>query len=122
MKVPFVQVCSALSQFVGVEILPKAFAGSAFMQGAVGFLVSSKMPQLLESYISNPTLKSIGVICENNEVDVDLLYQVAQAGFQKEPEVAIDLPDPLGRGHHVFKATQQDVDMIYQYLTGGKKQ
>jgi hypothetical protein len=118
MTVPFVQVCAAVSQFIGAEIIPNVTA-NVFAQGALGVLVGARMPKLLEGYLDTPAVRQLGIVTDDGQVDVDLLYKMALGGFEKSPDgVPISIPDPLGRGTHVLTIKQADVDSVYRYLAG----
>jgi len=100
--VPFEKVSMGISQFFIEEVMPKMGMGSnPFLTGMADAIIRRKGPQFVEGMIrpalANPWLKAAGIVDDNNNVDMDLLYQAAKEQVSKMPECVIDLPYPLGK-------------------------
>ena len=100
-------------RFAAAEIVP-VFAKNLWVQGAANFLIGNRTPHVLKNALDKPMMRTIGVVTEEGKIDLDLLYGMGRQGFQGQPNLALDLPDPLGR----ITVRQSDLDKLYSYLGG----
>jgi len=102
MSVPFEKVCAGLTQFFVEDVMPMMGMGqNPFLVGMADTIIRRNGPGFVEGMarpmLENPWLKNMGIVDENNNVDMDLLYQAAKEQVSKTPECVIDLPYPLGK-------------------------
>lgn len=112
--IPYTQVINGVTKYIDSEIVPK-FGG--FAKIAVGIISASAVKR--GDYIMNqiktiPLIKMIGIIDDENKVDIDIIYQEAKKQLAKEP-ISIMLP-MLG----TITFTHSDVDKLYTHITGGE--
>lgn len=73
----------------------------AFMVGFLGGVVVKNAGPMVEQYL--PMSKAIGIVDENNLLDLDLVYEQATKALQRGPVIVSG-----------YKVDQSDFDSIYQ--------
>ena len=86
---------------------------SRWVFGALGTGVVLKLDKLTDNVRSNPVVSSMGIIDDNNMVDVEMLYQLIMPQAEKCP-AEISLP-----GVGTVRITADDVQNLYTYITVG---
>lgn len=74
-----------LEYFDAVVLPAAARAGGAapFLAGMAGGLVAQRAPAMVEQYL--PVLRTLGVVDDNSNIDVDLIYESASKSLEKNP-------------------------------------
>lgn len=86
---------------------------SRWVFGALGTGVVLKLDKLTDNVRSNPVVSAMGIIDDNNMVDVEMLYQLIMPQAEKCP-AEISLP-----GVGTVRITADDVQNLYTYITVG---
>ena len=86
---------------------------SRWVFGALGTGVVLKLDKLTDNVRSNPVVSAMGIIDDNNMVDVEMLYQLIMPQTEKCP-AEISLP-----GVGTVRITADDVQNLYTYITVG---
>lgn len=107
------KVKSGAAQWIDRELLPKMSGLSRWVFGALGTGVVLKLDKLADNVRSNPVVSAMGIIDDNNMVDVDMLYQLIMPQAEKCP-AEISLP-----GVGTVRITADDVRNLYTYITVG---
>ena len=71
------------AQQVLIPAAEKQGGSLPFAVGIVSGLVAQRAPAMLDTYL--PILKSLGVVDEQNRIDVDLLYNEASKNIEAHP-------------------------------------
>ena len=88
MKLPLGNLQAVVLEYLESVVLPAAtVAGGAapFLVGMAGGLIARRVPAMAEQYA--PALRALGVLDEENRLDIDLLHQEACASLEKHPIV-----------------------------------
>lgn len=107
------KVKSGAAQWIDRELQPKMSGLSRWVFGALGTGVVLKLDKLAENMRNNPIVSAMGIIDDNNMVDVDMLYQLIMPQAEKCP-AEISLPS-VG----TIRLTADDVRNLYTYITQG---
>lgn len=107
------KVKSGAAQWIDRELLPKMSGLSRWVFGALSTGVVLKLDKLAENVRSNPVVSAMGIIDDNNMVDVEMLYQLIMPQAEKCP-AEISLP-----GVGTVRITADDVRNLYTYITQG---
>lgn len=86
MKMPVGKMSEVVAEFIDKVIFPTVNASSGlggFAVGFVGGLAVRQTPQMVEQYL--PLGKALGVVDENNCIDVNLAYEEASKAIKKAP-------------------------------------
>lgn len=100
-----------IAKYIKQEVapnIPNSLLRFGLYTGSV--IIAGKTERLIEKHM--PTLKAMDIIDDNGEIDVDLLYKAAKEGMAATGTVEI-------KGM-VFNS--QDIDSIYKFITGEKKE
>ena len=99
----------AISKYIKSEVAPNIpNTLERFMVYTGSVLVLGKGEKLIQKHL--PTLKSMDIINDQGDVDVDLLYQAAKEGIRATGTVQIK--------SLIFN--EADLDKLYQFIKGGK--
>ncbi len=88
MKLPIGNLTAVVAEFADTVLMPAAQTKGGSLPFTVGFtagLVARRSPAVAEQLL--PTLKSLGVVDEQNRIDVDLLHEEAVKALEKHPLV-----------------------------------
>lgn len=113
--VAFEKVSCGISRFFVQEIMPKMGMGqNPFLTGMAEIIMRKQGPGFIEGMIrpvlQNPWLKAAGILDDDNNVNMDLLYQSAKEQLSKTPECVVDLPYPLGK----LTLRNEDIEKLNQ--------
>lgn len=75
MHLPVGQLKQVLTDFLSQEVLPKATGGAGLLLGVGAGMALRRMDTLLESYL--PTLKTLGIVDDENRIDLEAIYEEA---------------------------------------------
>ena len=91
-----------VAEFIDRAVFPAVNASpglGGFLTGFVGGLAVRQVPQMVNQYL--PLAKSLGVVDDNNTIDIDLAYEEASKAIKKAPLI-------IGN----IKLGQSDLDML----------
>lgn len=111
--IPYNQVVNGVTKYIDSEILPKVEGLSKI---AVGIMLASAVKRgdaLVEQIKSVPMIKMIGIVDDDNRVDIEVIYEELKKQVSREP-ISMVLP---GVGKVTF--TRDDVDKLYSHIMGG---
>ena len=80
MKLPLGNLQPVVLEYLESVVLP-----AASVAGMAGGLIARRVPAMAEQYA--PALRALGVLDEENRLDIDLLHQEACASLEKHPVV-----------------------------------
>lgn len=103
------QVQRGFTQFVDGEI-SKLSGMQKWAVGAMTALYASKLRDVADSLQSKPAIAVLGVICDNNRVDIDALYNALRPYAERCP-ATIDIP-VIG----TMTLTSADIDRLYDCI------
>lgn len=86
MRMPIGNLPAVVVEFAQQVLIPAAEKQGGSLPFAVGIvsgLVAQRAPAMLDTYL--PILKSLGVVDEQNRIDVDLLYNEASKNIEAHP-------------------------------------
>lgn len=102
MKMPIGNAQAVVGEFFESVILPAASAAGGmapFAAGLAGGLIARRTPQMMEQYA--PMLKALGVMDDENRLDIDALYEEACKAMEKGPVVVAG-----------YRADRSDLDKL----------
>lgn len=111
--IPYNQVVNGVTKYIDNEIIPKVEGLSKI---AVGIVLASAVKRgdvIVEKIKAIPVVKMIGIVDDENRVDIETIYEELKKQVSKEP-ISMVLP---GVGRVTF--TRDDVDKLYSHIMGG---
>lgn len=111
--VTLAQVRMGAEKYIEAEILAKITDWRKWIVGAAASMALDNTTAIFNELKENPMVKALGIIDEQDNIDIDRLH----AEFAKQAQkgaITFDVPmmGPLTLNAH-------DVDRLYQYITGG---
>lgn len=98
------------SRFVDMELMPKLAGRDKWIVAGVVTLCINRLPALLEKAKANDTIKLLGVIGEDNSIDLEAVYNSIKPAARQTP-AAINIP--MGG---TITITGSDIDTLYNYI------
>lgn len=89
MVVSLSQIQLGVVEFIEKEIAAKAVGLQKFLYYGASFLVANNVEQIFHTLVENPMVKATGILDENNNIDLDKLYQIAKYAIQKSGKVTV---------------------------------
>lgn len=111
--VTLAQVQAGVEKYLETEILAKIPGWQKWVLGAAASRMLSRSGEIFNSLKSNPVVSAMGIIDENDQIDIDAVYREFSAQAQRGAitfDVPLVGPLTLGAG---------DVDQLYRYIIGG---
>ena len=108
--VTIAQVQQGLARYVDEELISKIEGWQRWVFGAGAAMYIDKAPQLIEQYRQHPAVKILGVIGDDNQIDIDELYRYMLPQARKGA-ATITVPI-LGS----VTLDERDVDKLYRYI------
>lgn len=105
------QVQSGLTRFMDAEIVSKMSGWQKWVFGVGMGLTMNKTADIVEVLKGNPLIAMLGVITQDNQIDLDALYREFKRQAAQGP-ATIEIP-----GIPAITLHEADVDKIYQYIT-----
>lgn len=105
------QIVCGLSKFVDNEILPKMDTKSKIIVGTVISIAFKKYKVIDQKIKENEMAKTIGVVDENGQYDVDTIADTLKENAEKFGKVQINIPVA---GTMTFSA--DDIEKLKQYI------
>lgn len=88
MRMPVGSLQAVVTDFADAVLIPAAAKAGGMTPFTVGLavgLASRQVPQMVEQYM--PTLKALGVVDQENMIDIDLLHSEAVKSLERNPIV-----------------------------------
>lgn len=98
------------TRFVDMELMPKLAGRDKWIVAGVVTLYIKRLPALLEKAKSSEAVKLLGVIGEDNSVDIEAVYNSIKPAAAQTP-AAINIP--MGG---TITITSSDIDTLYNYI------
>ena len=111
--VPYTKVINGITKYMYDEIINKLAGLQKWAVGTAAEIMLAKSTTIFNGFKTSPFIKSLGIINENDEVDVELIYRELKKQAQKGA-VTFDIP-LLG----ALTLNEQDVDKLYNKIIGG---
>ena len=102
----FDRVETGMIKYIQEEIASKAPTYMKFLIYTGTFLGTAKFEHVFEKVKDNTIIQSLGVIDENNDIDIESLYDAARKAMSKVGSV-----EYMG-----IKFNEADVDSLYNYI------
>lgn len=107
------QIKAGIGNYIQTRLMPRLDGKRQFLLGTVYGLCVNKMDTLIAHAAQNPTVRVLGVVQENGEIDIDALYSAALAQMQAQGKVSVDIP-LLG----AFAFDENDLRELRQMIGG----
>ena len=111
--IPYNQVVNGVTRYIDDEIIPKLEGWSKLGMAIVLSGAVKRGDTLVEQIKAIPVVKMIGIVDDENRVDIETIYKELKKQLEKEP-ISMVLP---GVGKVTF--THQDADKLYTHIMGG---
>lgn len=111
--VPYIKVINGITRYIDEEVVNKLTGAPRWIIGAGAGIMMSKATDVFNGLKNNTLIKSMGLINEKDEVDIELIYKELKKQAQKSP-VTLNIPMA-----GVLTLNEQDVDKMYNFIMGG---
>lgn len=111
--VTLAQATAGIERYLETEILSKIPGWQKWVLGAAAARMLSRSGEIFNTLKNNPVVSAMGVIDEQDQIDIDAIYQEFAAQAQRGA-VTFDVP-LVG----ALTLTAADVDKLYGYIIGG---
>ena len=111
--IPYNQVVNGVTKYIDSEIIPKVEGLSKIAVGIVLAGAVKRGDTVIEQIKAIPIIKMIGIVDDENRVDIETIYEELKKQVSIEP-LRMELP---GVGKVTF--TREDVDKLYSHIVGG---
>lgn len=116
MTVTSQEIIDGFGQFLQENVLTKMDSGRQFMTGLAYGIISAKSRDILNTIAENKIVKQLGIITQDNKIDIDLLYEAAQQQMKKQKKLILKIPY-LGD----FGFDNADLQQIYSNIVKSEK-
>lgn len=110
--VAYTKLINGLSKYVDEEIVNKLTGYQKWIIGAGAGIMLNKATNVFNTLKNNPLIKSMEIINEKDEIDIELIYRELKKQAQKG---AVTVEVPMAG---VLTLNEQDVDKIYSMIVG----
>lgn len=110
--VAYTKMINGLSKYVDEEIVNKLTGYQKWVIGAGAGIMLNKATNVFNTLKNNPLIKSMEIINEKDEIDIELIYRELKKQAQKG---AVTVEVPMAG---VLTLNEQDVDKIYSMIVG----
>lgn len=110
--VAYTKLINGLSKYVDEEIVNKLTGYQKWVIGAGAGIMLNKATNVFNTLKNNPLIKSMEIINEKDEIDIELIYRELKKQAQKG---AVTVEVPMAG---VLTLNEQDVDKIYSMIVG----
>lgn len=102
----YLNVKNGLLNYIHQEIIEKAQGTNKFLLCAGVALLTPKLDEMYHQYKEHPVIKALGVIHDNDHIDVDVLYDAMKHAINKVGKVEL-----MGI---IFNSS--DIDSLYSHI------
>ena len=106
------QVQRGAQRFVENDLIPKVPGWQGVIMGAAAGIALSKAGDMIKSLGDIPIVKMLGVIDENDGIDIDILRDEFIKQVRRVGSIKIDL-SPLS----IVSLGEADINRLYEYIT-----
>lgn len=110
MKVTISQVQTGLTKYLDSEFVQKLGGVQKWIFGAAAAMLLANFGAVFAKLKANPLVSMLGVIDEQDHIDIDTLYAYFKAEAQKSP-ASFELP-----GIGMVTMTSADIDRLYGFI------
>ena len=111
--IPYNQVVNGITRYVDNEIMPKLDGWSKIGMAVVVAGAVKRGDSIIEQIKAIPVVKMIGIVDDENRVDIETIYEELKKQVEREP-ISMVLP---GVGKVTFN--HDDIDKMYSHIMGG---
>lgn len=111
--VAYSKVINGITKFVDSEIINKLVGAPRWIIGTISGVALKKANNLYVGLKNNVWIKSMELVNEKDEIDVELIYEELKKQAQKG-SIFINIP-MAGE----LTLNEQDVDKLYSFIMGG---
>lgn len=105
------RVQRGVSRYLDEQLMPHLAGKDRWIMTGIATLGLQKLPQIIQTYGSNPAIQMLGVIAPDGTVDVEAIINSLKPAARVTPA---EIPIPLTGGS--VTVTEQDLDMILRYI------
>lgn len=107
------QIKTGIGSYIQTRLMPRLDGKRQFLLGTVYGLCMNKMDALIAQAAQNPMARTLGIVRENGEIDVDALHSAACAQMQEQGKLTIEIPF-MG----TFAFDENDLRELWQMIGG----
>ena len=111
--VPYTKIINGITRYIDEEVVNKLTGAPRWIIGAGAGIMMSKATNVFNELENNTLIKSMSLINEKDEVDIELIYKELKKQAQKSP---MTLNIPMAGA---LTLNEQDVDKLYNMIMGG---
>ena len=111
--VTLAQVTAGIERYLETEILSKIPGWQKWVLGAAASRMLSRSGEIFNTLKSNPVVAAMGVIDEQDQIDIDAIYREFSKQAQRGA-ITFDIP-LMG----ALTVNSGDIDRLYNYIIGG---
>lgn len=103
-------ISKGMVNFVDSELLPKIPGLQKWIVGTVAGIVGKKADAIIENLSQNPLMKTLGIVDDNGNIDIEVIYNELSKQASKSPAV---LSIPMVGD---IKLYADDVESLYRHI------
>lgn len=107
------QIQSGILQYIEKDLMPHLDGLKKVGLGVYATLAAGNIAAMIMSYKDHPAVKMLDVFGENNEIDIDKLYNAAVPYYSNGEKQTVSIP-LIGD----FTMDKSDIDKLYRYIKG----
>lgn len=107
------QIKTGIGNYIERRMMPKLDSKRQFLLGMGYGICAGKLDALMQTVQQNGTLRAVGIVREDGEIDVDALYNAALVQMQAQKKLTIDVP-LIG----TFAFDETDLRELYEAIDG----
>lgn len=111
--VPYTKVINGITRYIDEEVVNKLTGAPRWIIGTGAGIMMNKATDVFNGIKNNALIKSMALVNEKDEIDIELIYRELKKQAQKS---AVTLNIPMAG---VLTLNEQDVDKLYGFITGG---
>ena len=111
--VTLAQATAGIERYLDTEILAKIPGWQKWVLGAAASRMLSRSGEIFNTLKSNPVVAAMGVIDEQDQIDIDAIYREFSKQAQRGA-ITFDIP-LMG----ALTVNSGDIDRLYNYIIGG---
>lgn len=105
------QIKNGIGAYLQNAIMPKLDSGRQFAVGMMYGIAGSKIEDIMRKIAEAPTVRMLGIVRENGDIDIDAIYEAATAQIRAQNKLTIDIP-MIGK----WTFDETDIRDLYQAI------